>query len=164
MMAVEASGEEVMVHVHHTGTAAVPHTFAWDYISDFRNAEDWLFGITKLDVVGDIPFGPGAVYEGGMKLGPKTLGAVFNVETWEPPSLLTFGYVSGFEVRSKWQLKALGEEEFELEVDVHYELPGGIAGRALGKIIEPFVILAVRHSDTTLRKKLEHRYADSPSR
>ncbi|MGI8678957.1 MAG: hypothetical protein ACR2LX_09770 [Jatrophihabitans sp.] len=36
-----------------------------------------------------------------------------------------------------------------------YELPGGLAGKALGKAMEPIVGMSVRHSDAALRKNIE---------
>ncbi|MBJ8346174.1 SRPBCC family protein [Antrihabitans sp. YC2-6] len=150
-----------MVHIHHKGEAAVPQQYLFDYVSDFRNATEWLFGITKLELKSEIEYGLGTVYEGGMKLGPKTLGAVFNMDRFEPPNVFHFDYVSGFEVRSLWEFRAIGDEVSELELNLEYVLPGGMAGRALGKIIEPFVAIAVRHSDNTLRKKIEAKYAAS---
>ena len=40
-----------------------------------------------------------------------------------------------------------------------YFLPGGLAGRAMGKALEPIVALSVRHSDAALRKNIEALYA-----
>ena len=42
-----------------------------------------------------------------------------------------------------------------MTVDFRYDLPGGLAGKALGKIIEPFVAQAIRHTDATLRRQVE---------
>jgi hypothetical protein len=39
-----------------------------------------------------------------------------------------------------------------------YELPGGLAGRTLGRAFEPIVGLSVRHSDEALRRAIESRY------
>lgn len=150
-----------MVHIHHKARSKTPVEFAFDYMTDFRNARDWLFGVTLLEVRSEIQQGLGTVYEGGMKLGPKVLGAVFEVDRLERPSVMHLEYVSGFEVRSLWEFRSIDDEESELELNLDYELPGGIAGKALGRLIEPFVAIAVRHSDATARKILEARYAES---
>lgn len=61
-------------------------------------------------------------------------------------------------VEFAWQFDSTGPESGVLTVDVHYQLPGGLAGRALGAAIEPFVAIAVRHTDAKLRQVLEERY------
>ncbi|MBJ8340025.1 SRPBCC family protein [Antrihabitans sp. YC3-6] len=150
-----------MVHVHNESTFAIPREYAFDYMSDLRNGGEWIFGITKLEVVGEPVYGLGTVYDGGMKLGPKTLHSVIKVVEFERPGSYRTDYVSGFELRTNWKINELGPEQCEVVVDINYELPGGIAGKALGKIIEPFVAIAIRHSDATVKKKLESEYKAS---
>lgn len=149
-----------MVHVHNESVIAAPQQFVFDYMGDFTNVPEWLFGITKLETISDIKQGLGAVYDGSMKLGPKTLHSVIKISRWEPPTAVETDHVSGFVFRSKWAVEAPSSESTRVIADIDYELPGGMAGRALGKIIEPFVAIAVRHSDETLRKKLEKMYQE----
>ncbi|MGW4247684.1 SRPBCC family protein [Nocardia sp. NPDC004722] len=146
-----------MVHVHHTGIAATPLDFAFDYVSDFRNFPEWMFGIEYLRPVGEIAQGNGAVFEGAMKLG-VTLHSTIEITEWKPNCLLRTESRSGFVNRSSWRFLGIDERTTELAVDIEYELPGGLAGKALGRVIEPFVVVALRHSDHTLRTALESRF------
>jgi hypothetical protein len=53
---------------------------------------------------------------------------------------------------------AVGPAETKIGVTFSYELPGGLAGRVLGKALEPIVALSVRHSDEALRRAIEARF------
>lgn len=150
-----------MVHVHNRSVAAVPLAFAFDYTADFRHAAEWMFGISALDVVGDIKSGLGTVCDGSIKLGPKTLHSKVEVTAWERDKVIATKSIEGFVNNSIWRFQSVGEDRTEITADVIYELPGGIAGRALGRIIEPFVHLAVKHSDEKLKHQLEQRHRDS---
>ena len=57
-----------------------------------------------------------------------------------------------------WRFTSTGPTTSKIEVRFSYEVPGGLAGRALGKALEPIVSLSVRHSDEALRKQIEQRY------
>ncbi|GKT32047.1 D-inositol 3-phosphate glycosyltransferase, partial [Aduncisulcus paluster] len=56
------------------------------------------------------------------------------------------------------RFRPTSDDETELEINIDYRLPGGLAGRALGKVISPFISLAITHSDEKLRKILEEGY------
>ena len=48
-------------------------------------------------------------------------------------------------------------------VKFSYEMPGGLAGKAMGRVLEPIVAMSVRHSDVALRREIEARYFDDAS-
>jgi uncharacterized membrane protein len=58
-----------------------------------------------------------------------------------------------------WKFTADGPNRTKVEVRFSYELPGGLAGRAMGKAFEPIVSMSVRHSDEALRKQIEEHHA-----
>ena len=67
-------------------------------------------------------------------------------------SFAWFDSVSGFRNYSMWRFAREGTDRTRIEVVFTYELPGGLAGKALGKMIEPIVKPAVKHSDAELRR------------
>ncbi|MBV6759717.1 SRPBCC family protein [Rhodococcus opacus] len=144
-----------MIEIHHTAVAGAPVAGAFDYVDDYRHVPSWMFGITKFDPIGEQDRGLGAVYDAAMKIGPKTLGSVVKVTGWERNSLIELESIGGLYTHSRWQFEAVGETETRLTVDFRYDLPGGLAGKALGRIIEPFVAQAIRHTDATLRRQVE---------
>jgi uncharacterized membrane protein len=144
-----------MVHIHRSSTAHAPLEVAFAYVDDYRTVPEWLFGVQKFEPVGDLDRGLGAVFDGSMKLGPTTLHSTIEVTRWKADELIAFESIKGFVNRSTWHFASAGPEATELTVDFEYELPGGLAGKALGRAIEPFVAIAVRHTEHTLREKVE---------
>lgn len=152
-----------MVDIHHTSTANAPVDVVFEYLDDYSTAPEWMLGLSKFEPIGDKTRGLGAVFDGSMKLGPKTLHSTVEVTEWVENKMITMKSIKGFVNWSTWHFKQLGPDETELVVDFTYILPGGVAGKALGRIIEPFVAIAIKHSEHTLRTKVEERYAAGES-
>ena len=146
-----------MVDVGHSFDVEVPIDFPFDYVSNIHNLAEWMYGLQRIAVVGDIERGPGAIYEGTVKLG-ATLHTRIEVTGWEPGSMLTTESQSGFGNCSTWRFIPLGAKRSRITSDVTLRLPGGLVGKALGKTIQPFIAVAIRHSDIELRRHLEQRY------
>lgn len=146
-----------MIHVRHTAVAAAPVGEVFTHIDDYRNVPDWMFGVTRFDPVGDLARGLGARFDVAMQVGPKTLRAMVEVTEWERDRVITLSSVSGIGSCSSWLFSPVGDDRTELSVDFGYELPGGLAGRALGKIIEPVVGTAIRQTEANLRRQVERR-------
>lgn len=149
-----------MVDIHHASTAKAPVGVVFAYVDDHRTVPDWMFGLSRLEPVGEKDHGLGAVFDGSMKLGPKTLHSTVEVTEWEQDKVIGMKSVKGFVNWSTWRFNPVDDESTELAVDFTYELPGGMAGRALGKVIEPFVSIAIKHTEQTLRTNVERLYAE----
>lgn len=148
-----------MVDIHHAASAKAPVAVVFDYVDDYRTVPEWMFGISKFRPVGDKDHGLGAVFEGSIKLG-VTLHSTVEVTRWEQHKVIEMKSIKGFVNRSTWTFKPVDEETTELDVHFNYELPGGLAGRAVGKAIEPFISIAIKHTEQTLRDKVEKLYAE----
>ncbi|WP_137723006.1 SRPBCC family protein [Prescottella subtropica] len=144
-----------MIHVRHKAVAIVPVELAFAHIDDYRNVPDWMFGITRFDPIGEQVQGLGARYAAAMQIGPKTFTSTVEVTEWEQDRIITLSSVDGFGNRSSWMFAPVGDDRTELSVDFGYELPGGVAGRLLGKLIEPFVVTAIKQTEANLRKQIE---------
>ncbi|MDH6280101.1 SRPBCC family protein [Prescottella agglutinans] len=144
-----------MIHVRHQAVAIVPVDLAFAHIDDYRNVPDWMFGITRFDPIGNLDQGLGAQYDAAMQIGLKTMKSTVEITEWEQDRIITLSSVAGFGNRSSWMFAPVGDDRTELSVDFGYELPGGLAGRALGKLIEPFVVTAIRQTEANLRKQIE---------
>ncbi|PTR24997.1 polyketide cyclase/dehydrase/lipid transport protein [Rhodococcus sp. OK519] len=144
-----------MIHVRHKAVAIVPVDLAFAHIDDYRNVPDWMFGISRFDPIGSLDHGLGATYDATMQLGPKALKSTVEITEWEHDRLITLSSVAGFGNRSSWQFTPVDDDRTELSVDFGYELPGGLAGRALGKLIEPFVATAIKQTEANLRGQIE---------
>jgi polyketide cyclase/dehydrase/lipid transport protein len=127
----------------------------FDFLSDLRNADEWLHGVTNMKLIGDREGGLGSRYLGTLKVGPKQFHSVIEVIGWEPNRLFATTTRSGFVSTSMWHTRALTSGRTEVSVDVVWHLPGGIAGRALAKLIEPIAKVAMAKSTEDLKRCVE---------
>lgn len=144
-----------MTTIHHTATASVPVSTAFAHVADYRTVPQWFFGISRFVPQGEKDYGLGATYDSAVKIGPKEIGSVVEVTEFEEDRLITLKSIAGFKTTSRWTFSAVGDTATELAVEFTYDLPGGLAGRALGMIIEPFAVQAVKASEAALRRDLE---------
>lgn len=152
-----------MVRVLSSTIISAPRSFVFDYVADLRHADEWVFGIEDLKVIGAPQKGIGAVYRGSVKLGPKVIHSQVEVTGWSEHEMLSTTSTTGFTNQSTWHFLEYGDSETEIVADVEYQLPGGLAGRAFGHIIEPFITIAVKHSERKIREIVERRYRQSTS-
>jgi uncharacterized membrane protein len=148
-----------MVDIHHQGACDAPLEVAFAYLDDYRNATDWMFGLAKFVPTGDKDHGLGAKFDGTFAVRPVKLHSTIEVTEWEQDEVIAFKSIKGFANESTWRFRADGPTHTKVDVKFSYFLPGGLAGRALGRALEPIVALSVRHSDAALRKNIEARYA-----
>ncbi|MCD5421074.1 MULTISPECIES: SRPBCC family protein [Rhodococcus] len=142
-----------MIHVRHSAVADIPIDLAFSYVDDYRNVPDWMFGVARFQPVGEQVSGLGAVYDSTMRIGPKDLDSRVEVVEWERNRVIVLDSIAGFRAASSWTFTDLGDAT-RLDVDFGYRLPGGIAGRTLGMLIEPIVGTAIRQTEHALRTRL----------
>jgi uncharacterized membrane protein len=150
-----------MVDIYHEGRCEAPIDVAFAYLDDYRNATEWMFGLAKFDPVGDKDHGLGAQFEGLFHVTPVKLHSTIEVTEWEQDSVIAFESIKGFRNWSTWRFIAAGPTSTTVQVQFSYEMPGGLAGRAMGRALEPIVAMSVRHSDQALRHHIESRYQGS---
>ena len=150
-----------MVHIRHEAVCLAPLPVTFGYVDDYRNAGRWMFGLSRLEPVGELDRGLGSVFEGTFHVKPVKLHSTIEVTAWEQDSVIAFDSVKGFRNRSEWRFAEDGPDRTRLQVLFEYELPGGLAGKALGRALEPIVAMSVRHSDTALRHHVEQHHATS---
>jgi uncharacterized membrane protein len=147
-----------MVDIHHVASCAAPLDIAFAYIDDYRNTTSWMFGLSKFEPEGPLDHGVGAVFHGTFAVPPVKLSSTVKVTGWEQDSLIAYESIKGFRNWSTWRMSADGPQRTTLDVKFSYELPGGLAGKALGRALEPIVALSIRHTEATLRREIEARH------
>lgn len=149
-----------MVDIHHEAVADVPIEVAYAYVDDPSNVPEWMFGISAFDPVDPAKaHGLGAVFDSVFAVKPVKLKTRVEITGWAENELIELKSISGFTNSSTWRFEPLGPTQTKVSVTFSYELPGGIAGKALGKVIEPVIALTVRQSDANLRKHMAAAYA-----
>ncbi|WP_375492308.1 SRPBCC family protein [uncultured Jatrophihabitans sp.] len=147
-----------MPQIRHSGTCDAPLEFTFAYLNDYRNATTWMFGLTSFEPLSEQVDGVGATFEGTFEVKPVKLSSIVRFTEWEKESVITFESISGFANRSRWRFIAAGPFRTHVDVLFGYDLPGGLAGRALAKVLEPIVTASIRRSDATLRREVATRW------
>lgn len=148
-----------MVDIHHSSVCNAPLSFAFDWVDDYRNTTRFMFGLATFDPVpGAADQGLGSEFDGQFKTGPIKLASRVKVVEWAKGSVIRFESIKGFRTWSTWSFAAEDDERTRITVDFSYELPGGIAGKLLGKGLEPIISPAIKHSDHELRRHVEADY------
>ncbi len=133
---------------------AAPVEAAFAYTADYRNVPSWLYGIQRFTPVGEQDYGLGSVFDAEMSVG-LTLKSRIEVDEFVENALISFDAVKGFQIKSTWRFRSTGAGTSTVRADVAYELPGGLAGKGVGKAIEPFVKIAIKHSSAGLKRCIE---------
>ncbi|WP_416062058.1 SRPBCC family protein [Rhodococcus indonesiensis] len=143
-----------MIHIRHSAVAEVPVDVAFAYLDDHRTVPEWMYGVHRFEPVGSQVNGIGAIFDVTMQIGPKGLDSRLAIVDWELDRRIVLDSIAGFRTSSWWELADLGDGRVRLDVDFAYQLPGGLAGRALGKLVEPVVSTAIRQTEQALRSNL----------
>ncbi len=144
-----------MPGVRHTVTTPTPREEVFAYVDDYRNVPEWMFGVTRFTPVTEQTSGVGATYDATMRIGPKNLKSTLRVTEWEEGRVLVLTSIAGFDVQTGWRFADGDDGTTAVDVNFDYELPGGLAGRALGAIIEPVVGQAIKQTENALRAAVE---------
>lgn len=132
----------------------VPAQVAFDYLSDYTHTAEWLYGLTRLEPMTEQTTGVGAKFDGTLKLG-ASLSSQLEVVEFEDGRLFTLDSFKGIKNTSRWRVTPTGDSTCTLQATWEYDLGGGIAGKALGKVVEPVVKIAAKHSTESLKKAVE---------
>jgi uncharacterized membrane protein len=132
----------------------VPADVAFAYISDYTKTADWLYGLTEFTPLTEQTRGVGAKFDGTLKLGAKLQSLLETVE-FEEGRLMKLESYKGIKNASRWEVVPTGDSSCTVKATWDYDLGGGIAGKALGKVVEPLVSMAAKHSTEQLKKAVE---------
>ncbi len=140
--------------IRKTVVVDAPAAVAFAYMDDHRNVPTWMYGISAFTPITEQTSGVGATFESKMAVGPKTFRSVMKVTEWERDRVLTMDSIEGTKCTTSSRFVAGDDGSTTLELDFFYDLGGGLAGRALNKIVEPFVGIAVGFTESALRKEI----------
>lgn len=143
-----------MAIVDQTLEIAAPVSEVFAYVDDFSRAQEWMWGLTRLEPVGEQTQGLGTVLDGTMKLGVALKSRV-EVIAWEQDRLIEMKSIKGIRTTQRWEFSTLPDGGTKLHAHITYELPGGPAGRAMASAVKPLVGVAVHHSTAALQGKFE---------
>ncbi len=143
-----------MATIRHRSVVGAAPDLVFEYVNDYQRVPDFMFGITRFDPTGEQTVGLGSTFAAHMTVGPKTLKATVETTEWVENELIRLVAVDGFTAATIWRF-AEAEGGTEVDVEFEYRLPGGLAGRALGTLLEPFIGQAIRHTESNLAQQVE---------
>ena len=142
--------------VEHSVEIAAPIEEVFAYVDDHSNTRTWMYGLDKIEPVGDTVHGVGAEYDGVMKVG-VSLSSRIRCTVWEENRRIELTSVKGVKNTQRWTFTAIDEGRTRVDALITYSLPGGPAGVTMAKAIKPLIGVAVRHSSESLVRAVESR-------
>ncbi|AFR47866.1 SRPBCC family protein [Gordonia sp. KTR9] len=141
--------------VRHQARIDGPREKVFSYVDGYQNVSEYLFGVTRFEPTTDQTSGLGATFAVSIDVGPKTLKSVVECTEYVENELITLEAIDGFAANTTWRFAdADGGSATDMDVEVTYTLPGGMAGKLLGKVVGPFAAQAVRQTEATIGKKV----------
>ncbi|WP_067825945.1 SRPBCC family protein [Nocardia inohanensis] len=149
-----------MTEVKIVADCAASAESAFAYVNDYRHLPRFINEISAFEPLTEQTEGVDATFDGTIGLGPITLHSTIKIVRHEPGYAIAVKSIKGFEIESTFLFHAKGEESCTIDAIVDYRVPGGIAGKLLGKTIEPFVKLAVKSSTHNLTTQVAAFHAE----
>jgi uncharacterized membrane protein len=137
-----------------TITIEAPVDTVFAYVNEWTNAQKFTQDLVKWEPVGDNTTGLGAQFRAAMKMGPTTQESTLEITQHEPGSRLGWEPRDGFSQRGLYTFASTGDGT-EVSFEVSFDLPGGLAGRTLGKVIEPVAKQNVGKTLKNLKREVE---------
>lgn len=140
--------------VRHSSEVSASRQRAFAYVNDHERVPEWMFGVKKFEPVSDVTYGLGSKFDVIMNLGPKAISATVEVTEFVEDEIIRLQTIKGISAATVWRFEDTAKGT-AVSVEATYQLPGGIAGRALGAVIEPAVGQVIRHTDSALKSRLD---------
>ena len=145
-----------MPRVQATTLIQAPVDQVFAYVNDYRNSTKFTSDLLRWDPVTDKTDGLGARFEAAMKMGPTTQQATLEITGWKRNALIAWDPIAGFDSGGRYTFKREGTST-RVTFEVYFNPPGGVAGRMLGKIIEPIARQDAQKSVDNLKRNIERK-------
>jgi uncharacterized membrane protein len=149
-----------MGHINIIETIDAPIETVFAYVDDYKNTTKYMRDLSKWQPVGNKNHGVGAVFEVGMKAGPKVLESTIEMDKWVENKTIAWEATDGFWQKGSWVFKTKGGKTVAT-YDMEFEFGGGIAGKFLAKAAEPIVRMNLEKSVAELKLQCEKLSAKS---
>jgi uncharacterized membrane protein len=102
-----------------------PRSLVWDYVTDPANYLEFMDGLTRWEVAGEIDRGLGARYRILLHVGSADVGGLIEVVEWHPEADMAWSSVTGIDQRGRWRLRDTSDGGTRLEFRFAYGVAGG---------------------------------------
>lgn len=131
-----------------------PVDVVFAYVDDWRHAPVYTQDLVKWEPAGEQTKGLGSVFHAAMKMGPITQESTLEIVLYQPDAELGWEPRAGFSQRGAYTFTPVGDGT-EVSFEIQFDLPGGMAGRLLGKTIEPILKQNVSQTLKNLKRELQ---------
>lgn len=142
--------------VEHSVEIAAPVDEVFAFVDDHTKTRTWMYGLDRIEPVGDQTRGVGAEYDGVMKIGVP-LKSRIRCTVWEENRRIELTSVKGIKNTQRWTFTAIDEGRTRVDAWISYSLPGGPAGATMGAAVKPLIGVAVRNTSESLVRAVESR-------
>jgi uncharacterized membrane protein len=136
---------------------AAPIEKVWSIVSDPERALSFMSGVTRWEVAGDQPTGPGARYLMLFRVGSAEVGGLIEVVEWKEPSELAWTSLTGVDQRGRYRLREAAGGVTRVELRLAYGVAGsGFWGWLAERIAAPRVTGHLQRSLQQLKRLVEY--------
>lgn len=138
-------------------TLVAPIEDVWAIVTDPERVLNYMSGITRWEVTGDIRTGLGARYRMLFRIGAAEVGGLIEVVEFDEPCDLAWTSVTGLDHRGRWRLREAPGGSTRVEFRLAYVVEGaGLSGWVTERVAAPTVKGHVRRTLQLLERLVEH--------
>ncbi|HUA06293.1 MAG TPA: SRPBCC family protein [Solirubrobacteraceae bacterium] len=136
---------------------AAPIEDVWSTVTDPERVLDYMSGVTRWEVSGDVRTGLGARYRILFRIGAAEVGGMVEVVEFSEPGDLAWTSVTGLDHRGRWRLREAPGGRTRVEFRLAYVVAGsGLSGWLAERVAAPTVSEHVRQTLKKLERLVEH--------
>ena len=113
------------MRIEESVTVDAPRSIVWDYVTDPANYLEFMEGLTRWEVAGDLDRGLGARYRILLHVGSADVGGLIEVVEWTPEGDMAWSSVTGIDQRGRWRLRDSADGGTRITFRFAYGVAGG---------------------------------------
>jgi uncharacterized membrane protein len=132
----------------------------WSIVTDPERVLNYMSGVTRWEVAGDVRTGLGARYRMLFRIGAAEVGGLIEVVEFDEPGDFAWTSVTGLDHRGRWRLREAPGGRTRVEFRLAYVVAGaGLSGWLAERIAAPTVSGHARRTLQQLDRLVEHEQA-----
>jgi uncharacterized membrane protein len=144
------------VRIEQSITVDAPRHLIWEYVTEPANYCQFIEGLTRWDIAGDMHTGLGARYRMLIRVGAAEVGGLIEIVEWLPEGDMAWSSVTGVDQRGRWRLRETGDGRTKVTFRFAYGVAGGgITGLIAERVAAPSLSRRFRQSLVNLKQTVE---------
>jgi uncharacterized membrane protein len=132
----------------------------WSIVTDPERALNYMSGVTRWEVAGEVRTGLGARYRMLFRIGAAEVGGLIEVVEFDAPGDFAWTSVTGLDHRGRWRLRQAPGGRTRVEFRLAYVVEGaGLSGWVAERVAAPRVRGHARRTLEQLDRVVEHEQA-----